>query len=316
MDIDITDVQAVCAAHHIEIRAVQAATGSFGKLIFFINGEYLLRLSASPMDGEQEKYRRVTGLDHVPRIVAAGAHARAGGPLYYTLLTLLPGRDIVDADAQTTPAQQERLGAALAAWIDRLHEIRGAGYDIGPYVPAVANFGGTWRAGHEEYWRRLRQQAAALGLRSDSRAAFERAFGYLAEHSPALDFQAGPILLHNDLHPKNILLRQGRLSGVIDWECAQFGEADYDLCHVIHWSLYPPQPGLDFRPLLRGLLAARPRCAQVPHLARRLTIYQIEHDIQQMLWQPAAEAARAPRLDGWVDGAVERLLGEVGRPVG
>jgi len=127
-----------------------------------------------------------------------------------------------------------------------------------------------------------------------------------------LDFQTGAKLLHNDFHPKNILLNAQAFSGVIDWECSQFGEADFELCHLIHWCLYPPRPDIDFRPFLGALFQSSPKCTQVPDIAKRLTIYQIEHEIQQIIWNSSqAEAEKVPRIIRWMDGGVDDLLRQV-----
>jgi len=310
---DFSEVRQICATHRIEIQDIQTVTGSFGKRIFFINQAYLLRVSTSSMASEQEKFARVAGLDCVPKILHAGALEREAGPLYYTLLTLLPGIDFVTACPQISTAQQERLGVDTARFLDDLHALQGTHYNIGLYVAALPRFPGTWRAGHQAYWLRLQQEAETISLQPGSRQVFENAFRYLQASAAALDFQAGPTLLHNDFHPANILLDQGRFSGVIDWECSQFGEADFELCHLIHWCLYPPKPNIDFRPFLRAFFAASPRCAGVPQLAQRLTIYQIEHEIQQIIWNARqAEPWRVPRLMRWLDGGVEALLGEIG----
>ena len=99
---------------------------------------------------------------------------------------------------------------------------------------------------------------------------------------------------------------------MIDWECSQFGETDFELCHVIHWCRYPPRPDMDFRPFLGDLIDSSPTCAQAPDLAKRLTIYQVEHEIQQIIWHGfQAEAERVPRTARWIDGGVEELLTQV-----
>lgn len=280
-----------------------------------INQEFLLRVSETPMTLEQEKFRRVAALNFVPKILHTGTLKRDAGPLYYTLLTLLPGDDFVNIYPETTEAQQIRLGQDVAAFLDTLQEFRGTHYDIGLYVPALPPFSGAWREGHQHYWELLKQASAALSLKPDSVQVFERAYRYLEASSAVLDFQTGPKLLHNDLHPKNILLDHGKFSGVIDWECSQFGEADFELCHLIHWCLYPPEPTIDFKPFLRALFAASPQCAQVPHLTRRLTLYQIEHELQQIIWNGSeAESWRVPRLVRWLDGGVEELFREMHIP--
>jgi aminoglycoside phosphotransferase (APT) family kinase protein len=311
-DIDFTDASRICAKHGIEVKELGATIGSFDKQIFFINNEFLLRVSETTMEREQAKFRRVAALDFVPRIVHVGVLERKAGPVYYTLLTLFPGDDFVNAHSVTTVAQQRQLGKDVAAFLDNLHATAGTDYDIGLYVPAIPNFTGTWRVGHQKYWELLRQGTRALQLKPDSLKIFESAFRFLDASSEALDFQTGPKLLHNDLHPKNILLHHGSFSGVIDWECSQFGEADFELCHFIHWCIYPPEPHIDFRPFLGALFQSLPKCAQVPDLAERLTIYQVEHEIQQILWHGRkAEAERVPRIIRWMDGGVDDLLGQI-----
>ncbi len=277
-----------------------------------INRMFLLRLSTKPMTREQINFRRIAALPQVPKLQQIGQIEVAGELFYYTLLTLLPGCDVVEAYAATTIAQQEQLGHAVAHFLDRLHAHAGAHYEIGLYMPAIPGFTGTWLGGHRQYWAQLQAQSAVRVWQPAHDSVLARAFRFLDDNAHALEFQRGPKLLHNDFHPKNILVTQGGFSGVIDWECSQFGEADFDLCHLIHWCIYPPKPEIDFRPLLRGLFTATPHSAQVPDLATRLTIYQIEHEIQQMLWQGnRAEAERVPRLQAWLDGSVAQLLSNV-----
>jgi len=310
---DFPEVHQICTRHQLEIEALKAVTGSFDKKLFVINQAWLLRVSATPMTLEQEKFGRVATLDFVPKVIHTGMLARDDGPLYYTLLTFLPGDDFVNVYQATTEAQQRQLGRDIAVFLDNLQELNGTHYDIGLYVPALPHFSGTWREGHQHYWERLKQGAAQACLNADSIRVFARAYQFLEDAAAALDFQSGPKLLHNDLHPKNILVAQGRFSGVIDWECSQYGEADFDLCHFIHWCIYPPQPDIDFRVFLRALFEASPRCTRVPDLARRLAIYQVEHEMQQIVWQgSAAEAWRVPRLVRWLNGGVEELLREIG----
>lgn len=315
-EIDFTEVRQICAEHQIEIKDLKSVVGSFGKKIFFINQEFLLRVSETLMTLEQEKFRRIATLDFVPKIIHEGTLQQEAGPIYYTLLTLLPGDDFVNVYPETTEAQQKELGKNIAAFLDNLQEFNGTHYDIGLYVAALPHFSGSWRDGHQKYWELLKQESEKLHLMLDSIQVFERAFRFLNATIAALNFQTGPILLHNDFHPKNILIYRGRFAGVIDWECSQFGEADFELCHFIHWCLYPPKATIDFRTFLRALFEASPKCAQVPNLLQRLTIYQIEHEMQQIIWNVSeAESWRVPRLARWMDGYVDALFKEIGMSV-
>jgi len=311
-EIDFTEVHQICNEHQVEINDLKSVTGSFDKKIFFINQELLLRVSEIPMTLEQEKFRRVATLNFVPKIIHVGTLERDTGPVYYTLLTLLPGDDFVNVFQETTEAQQKQLGEDIAGFLDNLQEINGTHYDIGLYVSALPHFSGTWRDGHQKYWELLKQESEKLCLKPDTFQVFERAYRFLQASAAVLDFQTGPKLLHNDFHPRNMLLYQGKFSGVIDWECSQFGEVDFELCHIIHWCLHPPQSNINFRTFLRALFGASPKCTQVPNLAQRLTIYQIEHEIQQIIWHGSeAESWRVPWLMRWMNGCVEDLFREI-----
>lgn len=310
--IAFAEVNQICARHQIEIKDLQSTTGSFDKQIFFINQKLLLRLSETPMTLEQEKFKRVAALNFVPKILHVGVLENDRGPIFYTLLTLLPGNDFVHVYGETTLAQQTQLGQDVAGFLDDLQEINGTHYDIGLYVQVLPHFSGTWRVGHQRYWEILEQESEELHLKPESIQVFASAFRFLRASVTVLDFQTGPKLLHNDFHPKNLLLDQGQFSGVIDWECSQFGEADFELCHLIHWCVYPPKAGIDYRPFLRAIFQAAAKCTQVPDLAQRLTIYQIEHEIQQIIWRGSeAESGRVPRLKYWLAGGVEDLFREM-----
>jgi aminoglycoside phosphotransferase (APT) family kinase protein len=311
-DIAFAEVNQICTQHQIEIKDLASTTGSFDKKIFFINQEFLLRVSETPMAREQEKFRRVAALNHVPKLLHVGVLERDAGPVYYTLLTLLPGDDFVTVYQKTTLAQQKQLGQDVAGFVDNLQEIGGTHYDIGLYIPVIPHFSGTWRTGHQRYWEILERESTELHMKIESARIFANAFQLLRASVAALDYQTRPKLLHNDLHPRNILLDQGKFSGVIDWECSQFGEADFELCHLIHWCAYPPNPSINYRPFLRALFQSAPKCTQVPNLVQRLTIYQIEHEIQQIIWQGSkAESWRIPRLEHWMAGGVDNLLKEI-----
>ena len=311
-NIAFSQVSQICGKHQIEIKDLASVTGSFDKKIFIINQELLLRVSDTPMTLEQGKFRRVTMLDLVPKILHTGVLESDTEPLYYTLLTFLPGHDFVNGYQETSSAQQKQLGQDVALFLDTLQAFTGTHYDIGLYIPVISRFSGSWKAGHQRYGEILEQESAELCLQPASIPVFDSAFRFLQASIDALDFQTGPKLLHNDFHPRNILLYQGKLSGVIDWECSQYGEADFELCHLIHWCLYPPQTSIDYKPFLRALFQSAPACTQVPNLAQRLTIYQIEHEIQQIIWHGReAECWRIPRLVHWLDGGVDDFFREI-----
>jgi aminoglycoside phosphotransferase (APT) family kinase protein len=77
---------------------------------------------------------------------------------------------------------------------------------------------------------------------SEERAQAKRLFG---EAETLVDFK--PALLHADLGPEHLLVRDGRLGGVIDWGDARFGDPALDYA----WLLNSPFADWDVDPDLR-----------------------------------------------------------------
>jgi hygromycin-B 4-O-kinase len=81
-------------------------------------------------------------------------------------------------------------------------------------------------------------------------------------------------LIHGDLFNSNFLVADERISAVIDWGCALYGDFLYDLAWFLFWSpWYPRWRGIDFQGE-----AARHYASiglDVAHFEERLTCYQI-----------------------------------------
>lgn len=304
-----SEVRRLLSVHGIEAEEITCIIGSFSKEIFLIDEEIILRSSSSPMDKEIQNFTRVESIPFVPRVKFSGSFEGENGRINYAILDLLPGKDLIDVYSLLSLEQQQDLGKDIASFLDSLHSIQGTDYDIGHYVPTVPSFTGTWEDGHRKYWEQLIAGSTELPLGEASRKTVKDAFDYLSSSIEALSFQRGPRILHNDFHPKNILVDHGQISGVIDWECSQFGEVDFELSHLIHWCVYPPEHHLDFKPLIGSILRSSPLCTQVPDLPKRLTIYQIEHEINQLIWSGGkAEDTRISRMKDWMEGRVDELL--------
>lgn len=311
MTVNESDIKRLFLTHGIEVNTALAAVGK--QAVVLVDDTFVLRLSDSPMDERLRQHRRVESLPFVAPVRHSGRFQGEGSVNCYLIEDRLPGQNLVDAWESMPLDRQEALGTALADFLDTLHRMAGDCYDIGHYIPTVPSFAGSWLEGRRRYWEILFQQIKQLSLTPESGPVLKEAHAFLDSSADALRYQVGPRLLHNDLHPQNILAYDGRLSGVIDWECSQLGEPDFDLAHLVEWCAYPPRPGLDFRPLIASLLGQSPVCAQVPDLTVRLLLYQIEHEINQMLWHNGRnENDRVTRLRAWLDGKIDDVLGEGG----
>ena len=123
------------------------------------------------------------------------------------------------------PADSPRLAADLARFLTALQRIDTAGgpgpgehnFDRGE--PLVARDAST------------RVAIAALDAEIDARAATTAWEGAL--HAP--DWSSSPVWIHGDLDRRNVLVRDGRLSAVIDWGCLGVGDPACDV--MVAWKV-------------------------------------------------------------------------------
>jgi aminoglycoside phosphotransferase (APT) family kinase protein len=134
---------------------------------------------------------------------------------------LLRGRPLVDEDAD-----------GVRAFLDALHAFDSSGLRLGPpdWVEA-------YRAQCVEFERLVLPL-----LDADLRA---RAHGLFAEAETLVGFE--PALVHADLGPEHLLVRDGRLAAVIDWGDARVGDPALDYA----WLVNGPFTDWDVDPELR-----------------------------------------------------------------
>jgi aminoglycoside phosphotransferase (APT) family kinase protein len=177
-----------------------------------------------------------------PRVVLASLdRASVGAP--FLLMERLPGAPLI---SRPLGMQGPLLDAQL-----RLHSL-----DPAPLARALGeavSFDG-YLGGLE---RRV-TRAALHGLTGSMR--------WLREHRPALPTPA--VICHGDLHPQNVLVEDGRVTGVLDWPNAVIADAAYDVAstrnilrfvpaaivsipRVVRWLAHVAQPMLAAR-YLRG----------------------------------------------------------------
>ena len=164
----------------------------------------------------------------VPRPVARGVPGE-GYPHEWAVYSWLVGED-----AASAPLDLQRAAADLAELIQALRRIDPAGGPAhggrgGPLGPRD----GATRAG-----------IAALGDSIDAdavTAAWERALA-------APDWDREPVWIHGDLDARNLLVVDGRITGVVDWESLCVGDPACDV--KVAWTVLDAET----RPIFRELL--------------------------------------------------------------
>jgi aminoglycoside phosphotransferase (APT) family kinase protein len=108
------------------------------------------------------------------------------------------------------------LAEALGANLARIHAIRPGDVDLAALPPP--------REQHAE--STIAEYRAYLDQLEDAYPALEWALRWCERHMPP---PSPPVLIHRDYRTGNYLVDDGRLTGVLDWEFAGWGEANEDI---------------------------------------------------------------------------------------
>jgi aminoglycoside phosphotransferase (APT) family kinase protein len=164
----------------------------------------------------------------VPRPVARGA-AGEGYRHEWSVFTWLDGND-----ATTAPLDPGRAAVDLADLLGALWRVDPEG------APPAGGRGGSLQP--RDPW--VREGITALGDLIDApavTAAWEHALA-------APEWDRPPVWVHGDLDARNLLVRDGRITGVLDWSSLCAGDPACDV--KVAWAVLDAET----RPVFRGLL--------------------------------------------------------------
>lgn len=302
-----TKIPDLLSKNKIPFVKIEHVQSNKGIDIFNIDNKYLLRLFNTEFANELKNIKRIAHLPKVPQIRYCSETENNEDK--FIILDYIQGNELYSSLPNISEKTQKEIALKLFEFLQQLYQLKNTTYDIGHYIPIIPDYYGSWREGHQEYQEQIKKKIVGIPLLENTRALIKKTFKYFSENIDSLEFQFGPTLLHNDLHPKNIIVEDGDFSGIIDWECSQFGEPDFDLCHVIHWCLFPPNADINMTAFTRTLLHAFSQFYQIPDLPIRLTIYQLEHELQKMIWENGSnEREKCSRIESWLGGEIFEFI--------
>jgi aminoglycoside phosphotransferase (APT) family kinase protein len=280
---------------------------------YLLDDKYILRTSESELTDIEKNYR-VNSLSFVSKIYSSGSLAISNHTYHYMLFDYLQGNELWNVASNLTDKEQHDIGKEIAQFLNELHLITDKYYDIGHYIPTIPRWKKTWKEGHLEYTDILKNGLLKTDLGFKSQKAISNAFEYIYASINSLEYQTGAKLLHNDFHLKNIIVCNRRLIGVVDWECSQFGEADFELSRLFDWCIYPENYLIQtniLKILLKSIFENLHFFSVIPKMEKRMTIYQLEQELHQLIWNgKKQEIERIIRINEWLDGKVNAFLEE------
>lgn len=199
-------------------------SGGTDNVVFRLGDELAVRMPMRPgaADGLRKEIRWLPVIAphvslEVPEIVAAG-RSSDGFPFPWAVVRWLPGED------------------ALAG---RVQSLRDAALALGQFVRELRSIADVPQPGSEGFVR----GGPLVGRDSTFRAALAQCEGLFDvdrvreiwdDALAAPDWDGPPVWLHADLLPSNLLLRNGRVAGVLDFGAMATGDPAYDVTPAWH----------------------------------------------------------------------------------
>ena len=212
------------------------AEGGWDNRTFHLGPHMAVRLpSAAPYAAQVEKEHRwlpvlARSLPLAIPVPLTMGEPALGYPWRWSVYRWLGGQAATSAHI----ADLRAFAAALAQFLAALHRIDADG---GP-APGAHNF---WRGGPlAVYDPETRRAIAALADRIDARTVT-----VLWDEALASAWSAGPVWVHGDITPGNLLAKDGRLVAVIDFGCSGVGDPACDL--AIAWTMFEGESRAAFR---------------------------------------------------------------------
>jgi hygromycin-B 4-O-kinase len=273
----------------VGVRAVPVARqGEWSRAYAFERNarQYVVRFSALDEDFRKDRLaaRFASPALPIPAIVEHG-ETDAG---YYAMSERVPGGFLDDLDEGGMRAMLPSLFAALDAM--READLAGTtGYGIWGAAGNAPH--SSWRAALLDVARdrpgvRIHGWRERLAASPVGSGPFDEAYERLRVLSECCPEERH--LIHSDLLNFNVLVEEERISGVIDWGCAMWGDFLYDVAWFAFWApWYPSWRGIDFAAEAERLYAAIG--LNVPNFVERLACYQIHIGLDGMAYQAFTE---------------------------
>ncbi len=277
----------------------------------WVGDEFVVRLSTGLIRGAYDHEAAVVDLLDGTEVPHARHVAHGDGPdgAWY-VSERLPGRTLHDAWPSADTGERRSVIESLGTALRALHRVPVPDGLLPPWL-ADALAGGPWPAYHPPVIGSLRGlvDAARRSVEVDARLLNDVADWI--EDRTALFAEDRPVLVHGDLHGSNIMVDDGRVTGIIDFAEALAQPADAELDTILRWCArpgeFPPrpgEPGLDvstLAPVPGWLRGTYPELFELADLRERLQCYDMYVELAILAHHPDPEvrelaAGRVARL--------------------
>lgn len=274
-------VRAICQKEGLNAGEIRLLSGGQVNQVFLVDQMYVIRIGGR-QDAEKRLRLETQLLQHLEGKITVSKVCAFGllDGYVYQIQQFIPGKMLYLVWAGLQPDEQEAIVAGLAANLKVIHSL-GAPYFGDPRQEAQQF--STWADFLTDKFRRTLEEINALNIRM-APGFIELAVEYFEKHRHTL--QGGlPTVVHSDLTLVNMLVNNGQLAALLDFEYAMQAPADYELWVMEAFCLYPndwAEEGnevfcsADFARFIPLLQKHYPDLFAVEHLRERVNLYHLD----------------------------------------
>jgi len=249
------------------IEPLDAGYSSDTKFVLYINASPAFVLRIAPIAHEARRRRDFVALGELRARGVRSSEPVAlglaeGGALVYTVLRYVAGTDGEVALPEMTDAACYEAGVEAGGELRKVHAAP---------TPRLPNWAAERRAKYVTRSAAVRERG--LGFAGETEAE-----AFVRRNLPLLD-EAAIVFQHDDFHPANVVLRDGRFVALIDFNRSDYGDA-YEEFRKLPWFTLPVS-----RPFAHGCLVGYFEASEPPpDFWPRYTLHVAMSSWDSVLW--------------------------------
>ena len=279
-----TLVRAICKRENLRAEKIGLLRGGQVNHVFLVDNRYVVRIGAREgafgrLRSETELLQRLAGDIPVPKICTLGQYENHA----YQVQEFVNGEQLHHIWLCLSPEQKDKIVYELAVYLKALHERT---FQRFGYCGDSEHYD-SWLEFYEDRLYSTLEEVQALDIHIPP-VILQEITNYFERHKQVLQ-EGIAVLVHGDLWLGNILVKDGKISAILDFEFSIQAPRDYELLLMEQFCLYPNDyveenneiyTTADFADYLQLLKKHYCELFEVRNLRERLNLYHILYSLR------------------------------------
>lgn len=298
--VELDKIESERIAHIVEIckscnlpspQVITPYTSGQINYVYNIDGRYVIKIEGKEayatgiFSHQEELMQRLAGVGaKIPKIIAIGEK-----PVKFLLMEKIEGTALVNDWPALARSQQRSFVEQIATQMKLIHSLKYKNFSTSAYTHAEFT---TLAEAYNDHYRCLKVNTE--GFTPELQEAFARIEDFYRTHKTLLDDPTlRPVCIHGDFHFGNIFHKDGKITGVIDWDWSAQMPKEYEFLNIVGFYYQPykyVEESLEAKykaPLIEEMTWFRnayPALFAHPHLVDIVRLWHLPSFIDDFYW--------------------------------